>query len=58
MKHEVVCITRSGLNFVHTEGADFAAKITYLAYEPGKVYDPRRGVKQERLIPLYGIWPK
>ena len=56
MKHEIVCITRSGLEFLHTEGADFAAKVTDLQYEPGKVYDPRVGVKQEWLIPRIGVW--
>ena len=57
MKHEIVCIKRSGFNFLATEGADYAAKVTYLAYTPGAVYDPREGVKQEMLIPLYGRWP-
>lgn len=50
-KHEIVCITRCGLNFVHEEGADFAAKVTYLSYTPGEVYNPREGVKQEWLVP-------
>jgi len=56
MKYETVCITRSGFNFLHTEGSDFAAKITYLRYTPGQVYDPEEGVQQEMLIPRYGIW--
>lgn len=56
MKHETVCIRRSGFDFLHTEGADFAAKVTSLRYEPGKVYDPRDGVQQELLIPVYGKW--
>ena len=51
MKTEIICITRHGFNFLHTEGADFAAKVTMLRYEPGKVYDPRIGVVQELLIP-------
>lgn len=55
-KHEAVCITRSGFNFVATEGGDFAAKVTYLRYEPGKVYDPREGVIREMLIPIPGKW--
>lgn len=50
-KHEIICITRCGLNFLHGEGEDFAAKVTSLQYEPGQVYDPRQGVKQELLIP-------
>ena len=53
MKTEIVCITRCGFNFLHTEGLDFAAKVTELQYEPGKVYDPRQGVKQELLIPRF-----
>jgi hypothetical protein len=56
MKNEIVCITRAGLNFVHTEGADFAAKITHHQYEPGKVFDPRIGVKSEMLILRIGHW--
>lgn len=55
-KHETVCITRSGFNFVRSEGADFAAKVTHLQYVPGEVYDPRVGVKQELLIPRRGFW--
>ncbi len=56
MKHEIICITRQGYSLLHTEGADFAAKVTYLQYEPGKVYDSRQGVKQEMLIPLIGVY--
>jgi len=55
-KHETVCIRRYGFSLLHTEGADFAAKVTHLAYVPGEIYDPRIGVKQEMLIPRYGIW--
>lgn len=55
-KHETVCITRHGLEFLHTEGADFAAKVTCLTYNPGETYDARIGVKQELLIPLRGRW--
>ncbi len=55
-KHEVVCIRRQGFSIKHTEGMDAAAKVTYLAYEPGKVYDPRQGVKQEWLVPLRNYW--
>ena len=58
MKHEIVCIKRLGFSFLATEGADYAAKVTYLAYTPGQTYDPREGVKQEMLIPLYGRWPE
>ena len=53
IKTETVCITRCGFNFLNTEGEDFAAKVTRLTYEPGKVYDPREGVGQELLIPLF-----
>jgi hypothetical protein len=56
MKYETVCITRSNFNFLHTEGADFAAKITHQRYTPGEVFDPREGVQQEMLIPRRGIW--
>lgn len=28
-RHEIVCITRLGFNFLHTEGVDLAAKVTY-----------------------------
>ena len=56
MKYETVCILRSGFNFLHTEGADFAAKVTCQRYEPGKVFDPRQGVLQEMLIPRFGVW--
>ena len=52
-KHEIICITRAGLNFVRAEGADFAAKVTYHEYTPGAVFDPCTGVKQELLIPRY-----
>ena len=55
-KYETICIRRQGLDLLHTEGADFAAKITYLAHTPGQVYDPRTGIKQEMLIPQYGKW--
>lgn len=55
-KHEIVCITRHGFDLLHTEGADFAAKVTYLTHTPGQVYDPRTGVKQQMLIPLLGQW--
>ncbi len=55
-KHETVCIRRYGFSFLHTEGGDFAAKVTHLQYEPGAVYDPRIGVKQELLIPRFGVW--
>jgi hypothetical protein len=57
MKQEIVCIRRNGLNILHTEGADFAAKVTELRYEPGAVYDPRQGVTQEWLVPIPGRWP-
>lgn len=56
MRHEIVAIGRCGYSLLHTEGADFAAKITYLQYIPGEVYDPRVGVLQERLIPIPGRW--
>lgn len=55
-KHEIVCITRQGFNLKNTEGADFAAKVTYLEYTPGTVYDPSVGVKQEMLIQKFGCW--
>jgi hypothetical protein len=54
-KFETVCITRQGFNFAHTEGADFAAKVTYLRYEPGQIHDDT-GIIQERLFPLPGTW--
>jgi hypothetical protein len=56
MKTEIICIRRTGLDLLHTEGCDFAAKVTQLRYEPGKVYDPRVGVQQEMLIPRFGRW--
>lgn len=56
VKTEIICITRQGFNFKHTEGLDFAAKVTQLRYEPGHVYDPRKGVEQEMLIPKIGCW--
>ena len=52
-KTEIVCIPRHGLSLIATEGADFAAKVTQLQYEPGKIYDPRIGVQQEWLVPIY-----
>jgi hypothetical protein len=55
-KRETICITRHSFNFLHTEGADFAAKVTHLEYTPGAIYDPRGGVKQELLIPIRGRW--
>jgi len=56
IKFETVCILRSGFNFLHTEGADFAAKVTSHQYEPGKVFVPERDVLQEMLIPRFGVW--
>jgi hypothetical protein len=53
MKTEIICIKRHGHDLLNTEGLDFAAKVTELRYEPGKLYDPRAGVIQERLIPLF-----
>ena len=53
MKHETVCITRSGYNFLHTEGCDMAAKVTCLRYVPGEVYNPEVGVQQEMFIPMF-----
>jgi hypothetical protein len=53
-KRETVFIRRQGSSLLHTEGGDFAGKVTRLRYEPGKVYDPREGVEQEMLIP--GRW--
>lgn len=50
-KTEIVCIKRNGFNFLNTEGGDFEAKVEYLQYTPGQVYDPREGVKQVLLIP-------
>lgn len=58
MKHEVVCIKRNGYSILNTEGGDFAAKVTYFAYEPGKIYGPREGIRQEWLVPLPGRWPE
>jgi hypothetical protein len=55
-KADTICITRCGFNFVATEGGDFAAKVTHMHYVPGEVYDPRIGVKQELLIPRFGVW--
>jgi hypothetical protein len=52
MKYEIVCIKRQGYSILHTEGLDFAAKVTYHAYEDGK----RIVVKQELLIPRLGYW--
>ena len=58
--HEVVCITRSGFNFLRTEGADFAAKVTYQKYL--KRADVAMGggchgrVIGELLIPRIGHW--
>jgi hypothetical protein len=52
-KTEIVCITRSGFNFLHTEDMDLAAKVTVLRYVPGEVYDPRNGVVQELFIPRH-----
>ena len=53
MKTEIVCVKRHGLSIIATEGADFAAKVTQLQYEPGKIYDPRICVQQEWLVPIY-----
>jgi len=52
-KTEIVCIKRHGFSLLSTEGADFAAKVTQLQHTPGEVYDPRIGVQQEWLVPLY-----
>lgn len=60
-KHEIVCITRCGFNFLHGEGVDCAAKITYHRYlkneQTGATYsNPAQDVLQERLIPRIGFW--
>lgn len=55
-KRETVFTRRSGFSLLHTEGADFAGKVTRLRYEPGRVYDPREGIEQEMLIPTPGQW--
>jgi len=57
-KFEIVYIRRNGLNLLHTEGADYAAKVTYLAYTPGQTYDPRNGIKAEWLVPMPNMWAK
>ena len=56
MKTEIICIKRQGYSILHTEGSDFAAKVTMLRYEPGKPYDPSKGVVQEMLIPIPGTY--
>lgn len=33
MKTEIVCIKRQGFSILHTEGADFAAKVTMQRYD-------------------------
>lgn len=53
MKTEIVCITRTGFEFLATEGAEFAAKVTELEYEPGRVFVPAEGIKNELLIPRF-----
>ncbi len=57
MRYEIVCIRAYGYMFKATEGADFAAKVTYHGFTPGEIYDPRQNVKQEWLVPLYNYWP-
>lgn len=57
MKNEIICIRRQGFSLLHTEGADFAAKVTHLRYEPGKVHGEEI-VQQEWLVPLYRQWPR
>lgn len=49
MPHETVCIRRHGFSLLHTEGADFAAKVTYHAWEPGRA---GTDIRCELLIPL------
>jgi len=55
-KHEITAIRPAGFYFLHTEGAEFAVKVTSIQYTPGKIYDPRESVKQELLIPTRGRW--
>jgi hypothetical protein len=56
MKYETVCIRRQGYSLLHTEGADFAAKVTYHGWEArrGQVYTYE--VVSEWLIPIPGYW--
>ena len=59
-KHETVCITRSGFNFLHCERIDLAAKVTYHRY----LKDERTGATKQGLddvlcemfIPRLGWW--
>ena len=55
MKHEIVCIKRHGFDILHTEGEDFAAKVTYHRWEPGSV-QTRDDVISEWLVPLANYW--
>ena len=56
MKYETICIRRQGYSLLHTEGADFAAKVTYHGWSkehgPSYAYD----VISEWLIPIPGKW--
>ncbi len=52
-KTEIVCIKRQGFSILHTKGADFAAEVVQQAYTPGEIFDPRIGVQQTWLVPLY-----
>jgi hypothetical protein len=54
-KDEIVCIKRQGFSILHTEGADFAAKVTHLRYVPGSV-GTHEDVRQEMLIPIIGVY--
>lgn len=54
-KNEIVCIKRNGFSILHTEGGDFAAKVTHLRYVPGRVHGGEI-VRQEMLIPIPGNW--
>lgn len=53
-KHEIVCIKRQGFSLLHTEGADFAAKVTYHSWTPGTV-QTQDDIRSEWLVPLPGF---
>jgi hypothetical protein len=59
-KHETVCITRSGFNFLHGEGIDLAAKVTYHRYlkneETGATFSTEDDTICEMFIPRRGWW--
>lgn len=60
-KHETVCITRCGFNFLHGEGVDLAARVVRHAYDKRENGSCHQSIEQQNsaqvlFIPRFGVW--